>query len=210
MFSCRACFRARSLIAALAIALLSPACFGGDTFFVRTAGNDGWSGTSAAEALRTISAAESKAGPGDTVYVGAGIYDEQLDGTASGSSGAAIRYIADTLGAHTSDAGEVRVRQASPSVVELSGVNHVVYEGFVFESTGTSNAVIDVQNAGDIALVKCRMTGGSDGVYILNSSVTLTEVRITSTADGIDIRGSSSDVGIERTRIEDVRHAIYN
>ena len=58
--------------------------------YVSVSGNDRQDGTSPAKALRTISAALSRARPGDTVYVGPGTYREQVVTQRAGAPGAEI------------------------------------------------------------------------------------------------------------------------
>lgn len=117
-------------------------------YYVRISGNDANDGLSPATAFRTISKAASVMQAGDTVYVGAGTYNETITPPASGVSGRPISYIADVTGAYTGDSG----------TVILDGQNSLCY---AFQlSTGRSYLVIDGFEA-----INYRTCTSSDGAY---------------------------------------------
>ena len=84
-------------------------------YYVRKSGSNGATGTSPAQAFRTIDKAADVAGAGDTVYVGAGTYTETVTPSNDGTAGSPITFIADTTGAETGDAGEVILQRAGTS-----------------------------------------------------------------------------------------------
>ena len=79
------------------------------TYYVRKSGNDGNSGTTPAQAFLTIKKAATVASAGDTVYVGAGTYTDKAEVSNDGTSTDPIRFVADSAGTYTFDAGDVIV-----------------------------------------------------------------------------------------------------
>src|SRR5687768_12343321 len=77
------------------------------TYYVRVTGDDGNAGTSPATAFKKIGKAADEAVAGDTIYVGAGVYVDDVTPNNNGTSGSRITCIADTTGAFTGDAGTV-------------------------------------------------------------------------------------------------------
>ncbi|MFH5804375.1 right-handed parallel beta-helix repeat-containing protein [Alienimonas sp. DA493] len=123
----------------------------GANIYVRTNGNDGpadpsaW-GKSPDKAWRSVSKAAGAAVAGDTIYVGAGTYDGYAPQYNDGTSTAPIRYVADTDGSHTGDAGTVTIRPGST----YSGADgywlglgifgdHTIVDGFTFERNNPSD-----------------------------------------------------------------------
>lgn len=81
------------------------------TWYVRKTGSNSNNGTSSSTAFLTVNYALTTAAisPGDTIYVGAGVYRETLAPTHSGTLGSLISVIADVDGSHTGDAGQVTI-----------------------------------------------------------------------------------------------------
>lgn len=124
-------------------------------YYVRKTGSNGAAGTSAGAAWATINYAIANIAAGDTIYVGAGTYREQLDAFIAGTLGVETRLIGDTDGSQTGDAGEVIVTAylTNDTTAPTSGATaSTVYEstqvkGWTFErltfiggSTGAANA----------------------------------------------------------------------
>ncbi len=86
------------------------------TYYVRqTVGDDTHDGRSAASAWRSLAHLSTTLKAGDTVYVGPGLYREQVTVGADGTSGARIVFVADTTGEHTGDpSGTVMITGADP------------------------------------------------------------------------------------------------
>jgi parallel beta-helix repeat protein len=92
------------------------------TFYVRrTAGDDANDGRSPATALRQVARLADVMGPGDTAYVGPGLYREEIEVRRSGRADAPVVFVADDSGAHTGD---------PPGVVMLTGAEPVDEEIF--------------------------------------------------------------------------------
>jgi len=86
------------------------------TYYVRqTVGDDTRDGRSAAASWRTLARLSSTLKAGNTVYVGPGLYREQVTVGADGTSGARIVFAADASGEHTGDPpGTVMITGADP------------------------------------------------------------------------------------------------
>ncbi len=83
-------------------------------YYVRKSGNDSNNGLTPATAWKTVTkAANYNLQPGDTVFIGTGIYNEQLVPSRSGSSTAYIVYYGDYKGLRTQD---------SPGRVTIGGL----------------------------------------------------------------------------------------
>jgi hypothetical protein len=86
------------------------------TYYVRqTLGDDTHDGRSAESAWRTLGKLSITLQAGDTVYVGPGLYREQVTVGADGTSAARVVFVADTTGEHTGDPpGTVMITGADP------------------------------------------------------------------------------------------------
>ncbi len=120
------------------------------TYYVRKTGDDAAAGTSAGAAWLTIDKAANTVAAGDTVYVGAGTYREQVTMDTSGSSGSVIRFEADVTGEQTGDAGLVVISAFSDSNTASAGAcwfpdekTFIEVAGFVMQG-GTSAVVFDI------------------------------------------------------------------
>jgi parallel beta-helix repeat protein len=80
-----------------------------DIYYVRKSGNDGNDGLTPATAWLTIDKAADTMTAGSWVFVGAGTYTETVTPNNDGTAAGPIRYIADTDGSQTGDAGTVQV-----------------------------------------------------------------------------------------------------
>jgi len=86
------------------------------TYYVRqTLGDATHDGLSAGSAWRTLAKLSTTLHAGDTVYVGPGLYREQVTVGADGTSAARIVFVADITGEHTGDPpGTVMITGADP------------------------------------------------------------------------------------------------
>ncbi len=109
-----------------------------DTFFVRSSGSDSNSGAAPLEAWRTLAHALSQAGPGDTVYVGAGTYDPiEIPTVASEEDPLLLR--ADPSGLYTGDAGDVIIDAGGTGYgVRFRGARFVILRGFIVRGAAAS------------------------------------------------------------------------
>ena len=139
---------------------------GGSTWYVRTTGSDWNDGTSAAQAFRTISRAEDRASAGDTIYVGAGTYNETVWICKSGRDGAYLSFIADTTGEHTGDKGTVIVAGSGYRWYGfyLRGISHVRIAGF--EVTGARRAGIHARYVAYVVIDKCHVHDSRRGIEL--------------------------------------------
>ncbi|MEW6071427.1 MAG: Ig-like domain-containing protein [Planctomycetota bacterium] len=164
------------------------------TYYVRQSGSDAAGcagGTSPAMAWRTIGQAALCAGPGDTVYVGAGTYLEAITLTTSGAPGLPIRFIADSAGVYTGDAGEV--------VVDGGGANQAIHvdaadvevAGFtVTGGAGVSAPAGGIRVSGDRVVVRGNTVyGNSRGIYVHDCDAAVIEENRASNNAGVSADG---------------------
>ncbi len=164
-----------SMFAALMLAVCSPHAVA-TTYFVRTSGSDRSAGTSAAAAYRTVSKAMTVAGPGDTVYVGAGTYTETFPTIRSGASGSPVQYTADIGGTNTGDAGTVTLTDFTGAVLAFTGNSYVTFNNIII-SGGTYP--VQLTTCTQFTFNSCTLqSGSSGGLSISGSSVTLSSTDI--------------------------------
>ena len=170
-----------TLLGGFAAVVLFAAPVQATTWYVRTSGNDSNTGTSAASAFRTISAAAGRVWAGDTVYVGAGTYAEQVTVPRSGSASAYISYVGDTAGQHTGDAGAVAVGSggAIDYAFRLSGISYVRIRGFTITDVRRDGIYMG-SSTHHIRIEDCHIhSNGRYGVYGSNMTGPLAVVRTT-------------------------------
>ncbi len=191
-------------------------------FYVRKSGNDGNSGTSPGTAWLTINKAALLVGPGDTVYVGAGVYNEQVAPKRNGTTSNPIRYIADTTGSQTGDAGTVEITYAG-TAVSVAQSDNVHFVGFQIRSSvrgvywrqsqggridsceiyGNSDFGVEVDIAAVTVYNSIIRNNGSDGLYASGDSdvlVQLCELR-NNTGSGASGKGQKTKLTIDRSRL---------
>jgi parallel beta-helix repeat protein len=173
----------RNTITILVAALLLPACGGGgggsaasrpDTFYVRgKAGDDRNDGLSPTSALRTISAAVSRATDGDKIVVGPGLYEESVVDPPTGTAASPVVFLADSTGVMTGDsAGAVRVDAGeSAYAFRITGASFVTIDGFVVTGARGENAAgIFVRSGSNHVTIRdCVIFGNRDGIRVENS-----------------------------------------
>ncbi len=105
-----------SVLLTTAVLFGSPTRAVAATYYVRqTVGDNAHDGLSAATAWRHISRLTQAMQAGDTVYVGPGLYREQVAVMNGGTSEKRVTFIADTTGQHTGDPpGTVMITGADP------------------------------------------------------------------------------------------------
>jgi parallel beta-helix repeat protein len=147
-------------------------------YFVRAGGNNANPGTSADQAWATVAHAAQRVVAGDTVYVGAGSFAGQLYmHQRAGTPNQPIRFIADTTGQHTGDAGAVTLTNGS-GLVHLSRSHSVEFTGFRMEVT-SGNTVYNEASTG-ILLDGCVIVSAGAGLHgTSGSSWTVRDTTVT-------------------------------
>jgi hypothetical protein len=172
------------------------------TYYVRTDGNNGNSGTGpgTSQALRTIdyAVAQKVSGPGDIVYVKAGTYNEEVKGNASGSAGSPILVIADTAGSVSGwSPGTVTIQAISgKAAINTLNANYLHFVGFRVQGNGTNQAVTWDKSAGG-RLRKCVILGGGHGILVNDSTTSLTVTNClirNNSGDGIHVNSGTLTV----------------
>lgn len=115
------------------------------TYYVGPGGNDGNTGLSWAQRKLTLNGVEDiPVVAGDTVYVGPGVYREQLTVDVSGTAGSPITYIGDYTGANTDGVGGVvRITGSNDdqTITRTSGIydngsrNYRTFTGFLLDNS---------------------------------------------------------------------------
>ncbi len=135
-------------------------------YFVRKTGSDANAGTTAGTPWLTVDHAVDSVAPGDTIYVGAGTYVEDVNPSVAGTVGNPIKYIADTDGAQTGDAGDVIL--SSPAGLRALYIFSRDYiEVYNFKISGGSSQVVYWRDSVGGVLDNCEVyNGGVYGVYL--------------------------------------------
>ena len=140
------------------------------TYYVRTSGDDGNSGTTPAAAWKTFAKATSSTSPGDVVWFGGGNYNEEVQPTVDGTAGNPIRFVADTGGTITGDSGSVTIFGDDDKGIVLDGAgDYLEFEGFRITGTGGKEG-IKVKNVVGVMLIKCEIYAKSEGIKIEGTS----------------------------------------
>ncbi|HNB59261.1 MAG TPA: right-handed parallel beta-helix repeat-containing protein [Phycisphaerales bacterium] len=142
-----------------------------ETYYVRKSGSDSANGLTPATAWASITKAATSMIAGDTVYVGAGTYQTEVVPASSGTSTNPIRYIADTTGQNTGDAGAVTISTwGSSHGFELKNRDYVEISGFSLRISG--QFAILISSSIGCKIVGCDASGSSKpGFDIVGSEV---------------------------------------
>lgn len=181
------------LLPILCTALEAPPC-SARNFYVRITGNDQNLGTNRNQAFRTIGKAAGEAGPGDTIHIGAGNYQESvlINGVATTKSKAWLTLLADQDGSNTGDKGAVVLRPPQRTwAIRIANSNNVLIEGLsIVAQTGLENVsygclstnsrgstryeqctfknlTYSIRDVGQhqLSVAKCSFLGGRYGIY---------------------------------------------
>ena len=185
------------------------------TYFVGIGGNDGNTGLSWAQRFLTLNAAEDEPlVANDTVYVGPGVYREQLTCDVSGSSGQPITYIGDVSGENTDGIGGiVRITGSDDDqtgsrsyCIYATGKSYRTFRGFVFDmailaqlnaTAGCNGWIVEDCYFGtndDDSDVGCILYPTADDLFIIRRCVSVCSGRSFSVSSGSDISASASSV----------------
>ena len=155
------------------IAILNGSLAWADTYFIRMSGNDGNNGTSPATAFATPEKIGEIVEAGDTVYFGAGVYSHKIEPKNSGTLANPIRFIADTDGSKTGDAGVVKLEMSGSPIFSIKDISYIVVEGFTIMK-GQGPFYLD--KASSIVIRDCSMWDSEKhGIEIKESSDVLIE-----------------------------------
>jgi len=171
------------------------------TYYVGPGGNDGNNGLTWALRKLTLNGAEDvPVVAGDTVYVGPGVYREQLTVDVSGGAGNPITYIGDVTGEHTDGVG---------GIVRITGSDN--------DQTGARNYCI-LGDDKDYRVFRGFVVDGALSVCIMvfdGSYHWLIEDCVTSSTEGYSVSGimvymaTPTDIVIRRCLIMNEGKGIY-
>jgi parallel beta-helix repeat protein len=166
---------------------------GGVTWYVRASGDDNAVGNRVSHALRTIGEATLRAGPGDRIVVGPGLYDESVDNVPTGRDGRPLVFFADVTGEITADPpGPVEVgTRNSLAAFRMTSVDFVVIDGFTV-SGGSEGGISVRTGSGNVTIRNCIIHDNGTGILILSSDDVLVFNNLIVNNDriGIDARGA--------------------
>jgi parallel beta-helix repeat protein len=189
------------------------------TYYVRAgSGVDGNDGLTPDTAFQTIGAAVEQIGPGATVIVGPGTYNEAIVDPPSGSASQPVRIVADPAGAQTGDPLGRVVINAIDAVddrdpprrlpaVRISRGSFITIDGFILTRGG--GAGVQVRAASEqITIENCEIFGNSgDGVLLQDSSAILifNNLIYDNSARGIVVGGMTDTRVINNTIVRNGR-----
>ena len=175
--------------------LLAAADVEAATYYVRKAGKNNNSGTSPSDAWKKIQSAADVMVAGDTVYVGAGTYSERVQPANDGTSGDPIRYVADTDGGMTGDAGDVVISKNGQTSLEVVGDDYIHVVGL--KITGNDRGVLWHNSVGGL-LQDCDIYCGNDGITVdTNSTLTVLDCTLRENGGyGIYVKDSVSNTDL--------------
>ncbi len=162
-------------------------------YYVRKTGSDDNDGLSPDSAFLTIQKAGEVMVKGDIVFIGAGIYEEQISPQNSGTASEPISYVADKAGLYTKDAGEVKIKGESYGFY-IENKAHLQIYGFKITNASSSGIWISGSSADDIQLVDNEIYNNlEDGVHIEDADkVILSHNNIYSNqGSGIELKNSN-------------------
>ena len=137
--------------------------------------SDTANGLTPATAFCTISRAAQLATSGTVIYVGADTYSETIVPAVSGTSGKPIRFIADSQGVRTGDAGTVAVESGDEPAFNLFERSYITIVGFT------------VRNSKNGVEIKNTDTAAATNIVVENNVFT----SIISGTAGVNIQGNS-------------------
>ena len=143
----------------------------GGTYYVRTSGSNGNAGTSASKAWQSIRHALDRTSPGDTIYVGAGVYTDYLDKGMGADGVKVLRVIGDVDGTHTGDAGEVIVRR-SGSVVRVGGMGRALFANMTLDSQNSGITVM-IEQSDEATFENCKILNSAGKSVMISNGATL-------------------------------------
>jgi len=122
------------------------------TYYIAQNGNDANPGTSISAPWRTIGKANSTLVAGDTVYIRAGSYSEQINPVNNGTSGKPIIY-----GRYSSEAVSITYFSNGLPQANLSEKSYIILDGLHFLNSGGS--WIRADNSLHCGIQNCKFSG---------------------------------------------------
>ena len=170
----------------------------GTTYYVSSRGRNTSSGLKPEDAWATISKAAKVAGPGDTVYVEAGIYQRVAMFRQHGQPTAKVAFIGDTKGKHFPTTGPVvlQLDDDEQAIMAFSNAAHISLDGFQFHSPKNAKAGfgITVSYSKSIGFQNCEWIGGGTCLALLGSSAELANCDLANAGQhAISVRMSELD-----------------
>ncbi|SDR91733.1 hypothetical protein SAMN05444162_0335 [Paenibacillaceae bacterium GAS479] len=191
-------FKIGAMVSAAAIAFTSfqligapPAVQAAASYYVSTSGSDSNAGTSTGAAFKTLQKAANTAGPGDTMYVLAGTYNQKLKITNSGTSFAPITFRNYNADVAVIDGTGLSV-SGMEGIVQITNASNIKVQGFEIRNYKTStsgNAAVGIFATGAGSNIEIR----NNNVHHIASTVTPTgSDREGRDAHGIAVYGTST------------------
>lgn len=178
------CTTRRAPVLGALLWLASPAASAAD-YYVSTDGDDGDDGTET-EPWRSIQHAAETLGPGDTVYIREGRYNEQVFPQASGTAEAPITYAAYPGESPVIDGEGIEAGDAHDwgGLIYLYEDAHLRFEGLTLESSSAAGFFLD--RSEHIAMVGNTTYGThSSGIGVWYSSgITIADNEVALACDG--------------------------
>lgn len=171
-------------------------------YYVRKTGNDENDGLSSETAFLTIQKAASTTRAGDIVFVGSGIYDEEITIYNSGTAAEPIAFVADYDGTYTGDSGEVKIQGPGKNYgFYISDKTDLKIYGFKIENSSISAIYIAGATSKNIEIINNIISNNTgDGIYLTKGSdVTLSHNLIYSNNRGIYLDDADSNNLVKNT-----------
>lgn len=185
----------------------------GTHYYVSPDGNDNNSGTQSSP-FKTINKAISVVGPGDTVHVAPGVYEEYINITVSGTASQRIRFVSDVRWG-------AKLQNYDYKTLGIEG-HYIDFEGF--EITGNATHGVTIRGShvrfignhvyGFAPLPSQDTSSGGAGIVTYNSQYSMTDIDIIgNVVHDIGITSSSSFIHGIYTAGYDIRvvnNIVYN
>ncbi|WP_435368002.1 right-handed parallel beta-helix repeat-containing protein [Paenibacillus pasadenensis] len=155
-----------------------PTAHAATSYYVSTSGSDSNSGTSTGSAFKTLQKAANTAGPGDTVNVLAGTYNQKLKITNSGTSSAPITFRNYNTDVAVIDGTGLPV-SGMEGIVQITNASNIKVQGFEIRNYKTST--------NGNAAVGIFATGSGSNIEIRNNNIH--HIASTATPAGSDREG---------------------
>lgn len=151
------------------------------TYYVRRGGDDTDHGSTAKHAWATLGHAAKTTMAGDTIYVGGGVYEEQVLCSRAATAKQPIRFIADTRGKYTGDRGQVTIIAPDEESWACRFVNadHTQFVGFRFAPKSSEKRQgVYLYNSNHVGFEDCTFDRLASGIVAKLSRVSLNRVEV--------------------------------